>query len=188
MNHNQTARREQRRQSPEPMLFDTDAEKWTLGAAFWSPETAAVVVEMLTADDFGDEMHREIFLAICRLHQRGESGDPALLLVELRSLPEPVATHFRENEWQFRIVELASAQYRIRHARRYAELVLAATSRRRLALTAERLQQGLAAGEDVAELVREAAALTGEIRVADRRPSGPTVRDLLNRRPAGVRR
>ena len=61
-----------------------DAEKSVLGSIILDKDTLFEVLEILRADDFYSEMHREIYSAVLELYQRNEAVDILTLSEELK--------------------------------------------------------------------------------------------------------
>jgi replicative DNA helicase len=66
-----------------PLPQNLDAEKFTLGAILCDPDAFLQAAGILTADDFGIEKHKRIFLRMLDLHTKGERIDRVTLANEL---------------------------------------------------------------------------------------------------------
>ena len=70
-------------QTPRLAPHNVEAEQSVLGAMLVNPNAIAVVVEILTADDFYRDSHRLIYRAILTLYDRGQEVDVVTLSAQL---------------------------------------------------------------------------------------------------------
>ena len=76
------------------MPSSPEAERYVLGAAMIDKDALHSMLEILSAEDFYGEVHREIFLAIEAMAKNSREVDPLLVCEELKTRTSNSADDF----------------------------------------------------------------------------------------------
>ncbi len=109
-----------------------EAEKSVLGAALLSKDAMFDVVEIVRAEDFYDENHKEIFKAMVELHRKNVPVDALTVSEELKKRNSLNMVGGRAY-----VASLSSAAPTVSNATEYAKIVAEKASVRRLIATAD---------------------------------------------------
>lgn len=105
---------------------DISAEQSVLGAMMSSPDACDKVLDILTAEDFYRDSHREVFDAITRIRTTGVDPDPVAVCA---SIPADVSERIGGTDYIYTLVEFVPA---ISNAVHYAHIVQSTARRRKL--------------------------------------------------------
>lgn len=132
-----------------------EAEQSLLGAALLSPEALDTAEELLDADDFFDEIHRQIFQAAVSLRRKGFTAEIVSVAEELKP-----KYHGTSEELIGYLTELTEAVATPRHAEQYAKIVLEKSRLRKLQRAGHRLLELASEPEaDSTDVTQEAEKL-----------------------------
>ena len=109
-----------------------EAEKSVLGAALLSKDALFDVVEIVRAEDFYDENHKEIFKAMLELHRKNAPVDALTVSEELKKRNSLNMVGGRAY-----VASLSSAAPTVSNATEYAKIVAEKASVRRMIATAD---------------------------------------------------
>ena len=135
--------------APRPIPRDVDAERQVLGVMLWVPRSLTRGLELLEAEDFYSERHREIFRALERLAEDGREPDSLSVGRALEEAGDKDARHY--------VASLADAYPTPSSLPHHAEAIRSLAFRRKIMDCASRVEA--AAAEDERRAVEQAEEL-----------------------------
>lgn len=152
-----------------------EAEKSVLGAAMLSKDALFDVVEVVKADDFYDENHKEIFKAMLNLHRKNAPVDALTVAEELKKRNSLNMVGGRAY-----IASLSSGTPTTSNAMEYGKIVAEKASVRRLISTADDIvTKGYEGSMDASQMMDYAESGIFEISQAGQKGQYSHIKDVL---------
>lgn len=141
------------------MPASLESERYVLGAAMLDSEARSSMLQILGAEDFFSDMHREIFMAIKSLDTASKPVDSLLVCEELKS--RQVLTQIGGRA---AVLEMTADIPSAQNAEQYARIVAEKSMLRKMIKTAKSIaDEGFAAAKDAKDIIDEAERKIFEI-------------------------
>ncbi|MEO1496207.1 MAG: AAA family ATPase [Planctomycetota bacterium] len=164
--------------APSSAIQDTDAEQWLIGSLLLDPDHIEEVTRIASPSGLTNPILRAAFEAIVERKSSGTGVDVALVLAELRDLPD-------QAEVKATLARCAAVPTAA-HAVSYAKQVAERATKRRLADLGGHLQRDALNGKSSAEILADLHATTeDELRRLDPTGDGRRFKTLTCRDLAG---